>query len=305
MVPDSYYRMMNRLFAEIRESFAITHGAQVDLTAADALRQWLAARGIRASWTAIILKAIALVLRDRSPMHPEFQSYLPAFALRPRRFDKIVAGVACQRDLGGFQGVTQGTVPDPEKKSLAEIAQELSRLRTGELREDIPWLLRLPGFLQRLVLWSGVNVRRFRQIYRGTFHLTTVGKYGVDWQIQLPAASPLTFGFGLVKRRPVAVGDRVEPRLTVNLTMCFDRRFIDGGPAAELLAEIARRLERAELEERSEESIGASAVGFLGGVAGIVENAAPSRQEETANLAVLEKVKALDRAPAAAKEVSG
>ena len=63
---------------------------------------------------------------------------------------------------------------------------------------------------------------------------------------------PITFSFGVVKKRPVAVGDEVKAQLTMPIMMVFDRRVMGGGPAGRVMADFKRCLESGLADEPSE-----------------------------------------------------
>jgi pyruvate dehydrogenase E2 component (dihydrolipoamide acetyltransferase) len=78
----------------------------------------------------------------------------------------------------------------------------------------------------------------------GTFTVTNLGTYGVDAftpVLNPPEAGIL--GIGRLRRRPAAVGERVEIRSTLVLSLTFDHRVVDGAPAAQFLQRVAYLLE--------------------------------------------------------------
>jgi pyruvate dehydrogenase E2 component (dihydrolipoamide acetyltransferase) len=52
---------------------------------------------------------------------------------------------------------------------------------------------------------------------------------------------------GRIKPRPVVVGDQVVARPTVWLSLTFDHRLVDGGPAARFLQRVVQLVERPHL----------------------------------------------------------
>jgi pyruvate dehydrogenase E2 component (dihydrolipoamide acetyltransferase) len=50
-------------------------------------------------------------------------------------------------------------------------------------------------------------------------------------------------GVGRIERRPVLDGDRVVGRELVTLSLTFDHRIVDGGPAARFLQTLAKCVE--------------------------------------------------------------
>ncbi len=83
-----------------------------------------------------------------------------------------------------------------------------------------------------------------REMEGGCFTVTNLGGYGVDAFtpiINLPECAIL--GVGRIERRPVMRGDRVVGRPQVTLSLTFDHRIVDGGPAARFLQTLAGLIE--------------------------------------------------------------
>ena len=71
----------------------------------------------------------------------------------------------------------------------------------------------------------------------GTFTITNLGRFGIETFtpiLTLPQCAVL--GIGQIARVPVVDGDRIVPGLVVPLSLTFDHRVVDGGPAARFLA---------------------------------------------------------------------
>lgn len=122
-------------------------------------------------------------------------------------------GVAVALDDGLIVPVVKGA----DAKSLAAISDELKDLagrgRTGGL---------LPG-----------------EISGGTFTISNLGMYGVDsfTPIINPPESAI-LGLNRIAEKPVVSGGQVLVRRTMNLSLSFDHRLIDGALAARFLARI-------------------------------------------------------------------
>ena len=70
----------------------------------------------------------------------------------------------------------------------------------------------------------------------GTFTITNLGMYGIDAFtpiINLPQAAIL--GIGRIVCKPAVYEGEVVPRQMVALSLTFDHRVVDGGPAARFL----------------------------------------------------------------------
>ena len=74
------------------------------------------------------------------------------------------------------------------------------------------------------------------ELQGGTFTITNLGMYGIDAFtpiIALPQCAIL--GVGRIQARPAVVDDQIVPRKLVALSLTFDHRVVDGGPAARFL----------------------------------------------------------------------
>ena len=78
----------------------------------------------------------------------------------------------------------------------------------------------------------------------GTFTITNLGAFGVD--AFTPIINPpecAILGLGRIAREPAMVGERVEGRDRLTLSLTFDHRVVDGAPAARFLRDVGRRIE--------------------------------------------------------------
>lgn len=252
-----FHRAIGILHGEHRATWQIHFCNEIDTARLDAYRERFGAA--RPSYTALVVKAIAMALRDVSARYPETHAYLRNFLgwKTIHTFDRMSAGVAVARDDAGQDQTVVSIVLDPDSIPLRAITDQLKDHATRPVR-DIPYvrncyyLFRLPSLLQRLMLWVGKTFPEKRRLYRGTFTLTSVGKFGVDYQITLPQASSLQFGFGSIRARPVLRDDRVVPGRTFYLTMSFDRRLMNGRPCAELMEGIRDILQHARFPDEPE-----------------------------------------------------
>ena len=78
----------------------------------------------------------------------------------------------------------------------------------------------------------------------GTFTVTNLGAYGIDAFtpiINWPECAIL--GVGRIRRQPAVVNDQIVPRDAVTLSLTFDHRLVDGGPAARFLQTLCKGVE--------------------------------------------------------------
>ena len=192
---------------------SVTLTAEADATALVALRQQLAEDAVPVSYNDLFLYILAHALRE----HPQLNASLADGAIK--RWSHIHIGLATDTD----RGLLVPVVHDVDRKGLGQLAQEtrtlIERARNGHCTPD--------------------------ELKGGTFTLTNLGMYGIDAFtpiINLPECAIL--GVGRIKRQPTMVGDAVIGRQMVWLSLTFDHRLVDGGPAARFLQRLVRLVEQ-------------------------------------------------------------
>ena len=186
---------------------------EVDMEAASTLRERLEAEeGIRVPWDAIFIRAVALALRE----HPGLNATFEEGAIRIHESMNVCFAVDTP------QGLVTPVIRDADKKTLAQVGREVrelaDRARSGQLTME--------------------------DVKGGTFTITNLGVFGIDNFTPIvnhPQVAILAFG--RVTERPVARDGRLEARKTAWLTLSFDHRAVDGGPAARFLATVKKLLE--------------------------------------------------------------
>lgn len=247
-----YFEVLSALSRENRSDDKVLMLSEIDLSSVERLR---AAReiltGTRPSYTALVVKAVALALRR----HP-YANRLPVrwpFWTRLVQFQESDVSVAVERDTPGFEQVAfVGTLRKADSKDLAAIHHELRGLTRITPESCAPlrnfkWMIeRLPA---RLAIGLISLPRWFPKLWvehrGGAVLISSPGKYGVD-VIAAAWPWPLGFSFGFAKERPVAVHGQVVVRRTMTLTMSFDRYVMAGAPAARFMSTVQKYLEDAE-----------------------------------------------------------
>jgi pyruvate dehydrogenase E2 component (dihydrolipoyllysine-residue acetyltransferase) len=164
------------------------------------------------SYTDILVKLAAVALQK----HPHLAArWTDAGLVLPDRFH---IGIAVDTDAGLVVPVVRD-VPSLDLRALAARTRELiDRARQGRL--------------------AAADMRG------GCFTVSNLGAYGIDAFtpiINYPECAVL--GVGRIARRPAVVGDAVVPRDQVTLSLTFDHRIVDGGPAARFLQTLAGLVE--------------------------------------------------------------
>jgi pyruvate dehydrogenase E2 component (dihydrolipoamide acetyltransferase) len=83
------------------------------------------------------------------------------------------------------------------------------------------------------------------QMQGGTFTVSNLGAYGIDAFtpiLNLPQCAVL--GVGRIRREPAVHENQIVPRDVLTLSLTFDHRVVDGGPAARFLDTLRRSVEQ-------------------------------------------------------------
>ena len=186
------------------------------------------------------LDATALVeLREQAKPRPAFNDYLIRFVAtalgRHSTLNTSLSGDdVVQRDgiHVGFavdtdKGLLVPVIRDANGKSVQEIARESSGLSGRALRGEL----------------SG------DEMTGGTFTLTNLGAAGID--AFTPIVNPpqcAVLGVGRIAQRPAVHDGQVVARWLCVVSLTFDHRIIDGGPAARFLATLRELVEAPDAE---------------------------------------------------------
>lgn len=203
----------DRMRRGLLEAAQLTITAEADVTAlADELAASSARSGQRATYTAAIVRASALALRD----HPRVGAAWTDEGIRlPERID---IGVAVALDDGLVVPVVRNAATKSLEQLDGEIADLAKRARTAHLSED--------------------------ETRGAVFSVTNLGAYRID--AFTPLLSPpqaATLGLGRARRRPAVVDGTIAVRTLVVLSLTFDHRVLDGAPAAAFLDAVITALE--------------------------------------------------------------
>lgn len=264
--PDSAYQVepKNKFFEatraiveyEIHPGNTVSFLAEVDLTEVERMRG-RESGGRRPSYTAFVVKAVALALRD-FPYANRRVHRRPWFLLggaRLQRFHRRDVAVAVERDFPGAESTAFiDIIRDADQASLAEITEALHALAVCDVTTNKQWR-EFSGLISGLPCWLSAQLIRLPCFlpglwvkYRGgAVLISSPAKYGVDVVVG-SWSHPLGVSFGLVKPRPVVREGSIVARPTFALTLNFDRRVMAGAQAARFFKRMVEVLEGAERE---------------------------------------------------------
>ncbi|HLB49126.1 MAG TPA: dihydrolipoamide acetyltransferase family protein [Anaerolineales bacterium] len=168
------------------------------------------------SYTDLFIKIAAAALREQ----PQLNARVEDGGIR--LFDAIHIGLAVDTE----RGLVVPVIREADRKGVAQIARErrdlAERARISKLRPD--------------------------ELSGGTFTLTNLGAFEID--AFTPIVNPpegAVLGVGRIVKKPVVRDDELRPGMTVVLSLTFDHRLMDGGPAARFLQRIKTLVEKPHL----------------------------------------------------------
>lgn len=208
----------NRLWQSQNETAAVTLTTEADATGLVDLRSALKAnQGTDApTYNHLIAKLTAIALGEHPQLNASWQNG------GPRLYAEIHLGLAVDTE----DGLLVPVIRNANTKSLTQIASEARDLAFKARRRTLS-----PDAMQG-----------------GTFTISNLGMYGIDAFtpiINLPQAAIL--GLGRIVEKPAVHQGQVVPRAMMALSLTFDHRVLDGGPAARFLDRVRTFIEQPDL----------------------------------------------------------
>ena len=222
-------RGLRRKIAEkmVRSKFTAPHSLfveEVDVTELVALRKRLNASlaasgdGLKVSFLPFICKALVPVFRKHPSLNANFDDAAQELVQR----GSFHFGIAAATD----EGLTVPVVKDVDRLTVRQLAEEIGRLGVGARNRTL----------------------KLDELTGGTFTITSLGTNGGLFAmpiINYPEVAIL--GVHRIRKRPlVDDDDQIVVRETMNVSLSFDHRVIDGLVAAEAVGALVQLLEHPE-----------------------------------------------------------
>jgi pyruvate dehydrogenase E2 component (dihydrolipoamide acetyltransferase) len=207
-----------RMFASLQQTAQLTIHMKADVTELFELQGKLREElqdepDIKLTITDFIARATILALRTHKQMNSLYQNG------NIHTYDSVHLGIAVALE----NGLVVPVIPYAEKLSLKEISKKIKELsvraREGKLSSE--------------------------EMKGSTFTITSLGAYGVEFFT--PVLNPPEVGIlgvGMATDIPVFVGDAIQKRKILPLSLTFDHQVIDGAPASQFLTTIKNYLEK-------------------------------------------------------------
>ncbi len=205
-------RIAQRMLRGATETASVTLTTEVDATAFVEARRRHFASGLKVSYNDMLLQTVARALSEHPHMNVTYEGDVAVM----HRSAHIA--LAVDTDRGLLAPVVRGVDAMGLAELAAATASLIERARNGEITPD--------------------------ELRGSTFTITNLGMFGIDAFtpiINLPECAIL--GVGRIKPTPWVVGDCIGIRQAMWLSLTFDHRLVDGGPAARFFQAVARAIE--------------------------------------------------------------
>jgi hypothetical protein len=184
----------------------------------------------RPKWTAIFVKAFALVAQEVPELR---RAYVKLPWPHLYEFPTSKAVIMIERDYQGEPALCPISVKDPASQPLSAIGELVEHTSTApleNLKEFQRWkrIARMPRPLRRLLWWMGLNIGRQRGNFFGTFAVSVYSALNAE------SLHPLSTYTGLLNYGVIDGNGNVTARII------YDHRVMDG-------AIVARALQRMEI----------------------------------------------------------
>lgn len=232
-------------------AYMVTLISEVDATELENLRALHKSKNLQApSFTALVIKAASLTMK----LNPEANRVilgLPFFK-KLYQFHQQDISVAVEKSLPYLPGQAYAApLKNTLNKSLLQITTELQQMglsdetNNNDYRLFMKILKKLPTPISLLLINLPYWIPSLWEKYRGcACWVNAPSKSGADL-VMTTWPWPITFSFGIVKKRVVVINDEVQVRTTMPIVMVFDRRIMGGGPAGRIFSQFKNILETA------------------------------------------------------------
>jgi pyruvate/2-oxoglutarate dehydrogenase complex dihydrolipoamide acyltransferase (E2) component len=223
----------------------IVHGLiEVDVTEARAfIREHKVETGDTLSFTAFIIVCLSKAIEKNPHLHA-YRNWRNQLVI----FDDVNINSMVEIERKGRKIPVPLILKAVNHKSYRDIHQEIrsTQQNPGEARETnfMRWFLVLPAFMRRAFYWVVMRVPQIFRDYSSSVMVTAVGMFGQGggWGITMPNFT-LTVTVGGIARKPGVVGEMIEIREYLDLTISVDHDVVDGAPIARFVHDFRALIE--------------------------------------------------------------
>ncbi|ERM80742.1 hypothetical protein P872_21235 [Rhodonellum psychrophilum GCM71 = DSM 17998] len=171
-------------------------------------------------------------------------------------FEDVNVSLIVEKELNGQKIPLPLLIEKADKKSIETITNEIGVARENPLnKKDIVLQKRstamerfyyfLPGFIRRAFWRNLLKHPHLAFSKMGNVAITSVGMMGEVQGWFIPSSiHPICFGISTVSKKPWVIGERIEIREILHLTILLDHDVVDGAPMARFISELAENMEK-------------------------------------------------------------
>ncbi len=242
------YPKMRRAVAAMLRSFQrkpMMHGLiEVDVTMArEFLREHKARTGESLSFTAFIIGCVGKAVDEHKTVQAYRQGWKHLVV-----FDDVDVATVIERDVAGQKVPLLYVIRAANRKTFREIHHEIRAIQVQDVAKSVLGFTALP-FLPTVLFTRLLYrmLRTFPQLHKrvvGTIGVTAIGMFGKGsgWGIPVAAAS-LAVTLGGLASKPGVIDGHIAIRDYLCMTLSFDHRITDGGPAARFAGRLKELIE--------------------------------------------------------------
>lgn len=197
------------------------------------------------SFTAFVVKSLAGAIESH-PMAHAYRDWLGRLVV----FDEVdvVTIIETEKDRVALPHIIRAA----NRKSFQEISAEIRRIQTrphvSEQKQGINrWGAYVPAFLRRQFFRVVMSNPHWVKRFMGTAVVTSVGMFGqggTAWGIAFLPSHTMGVTVGGIAKKPAFVGEKIEPREFLSVTLAFNHDIIDGAPAARFASKFKQLIEK-------------------------------------------------------------
>ena len=172
-------------------------------------------------------------------------------------FDGVDISLLVEKNIKGTIAPIRYVVRDTNKKTFKEIHDEIREVQNKKVETNfagksnqvrtVSILSSLPKFFRRFVWWYFKRNPHMIRNYLGTVSASSVGMFGRNksgWGVTF-SNTTLFAAIGGISKKPGVVGDKIEIREYIDITLAADHDVVDGAPFARFLQTFIHLVESA------------------------------------------------------------
>jgi pyruvate/2-oxoglutarate dehydrogenase complex dihydrolipoamide acyltransferase (E2) component len=225
---------------------------ELDVTEARRMIQEKKRQGEDVSFNSWLIKCISCIVQEFPQIHGVRRGKRKVVL-----FDDVDISVMVEREVQGKKVPLPYVIRKTNEKTIADIYNEIRSGQNQAINDEGDYVLgeeqnssrmrmyyALPGFI-RNAIWNRIIHSPFMTKQNmGTVMVTSVGMMGrINGWVVPVSIHPLCFAVGSIIKKPGVVGDRIEIREFLYVTVMVDHDVVDGAPAVRALSKLTRMIE--------------------------------------------------------------